>query len=74
VVVLHEYVNIWFNRNIVPEGTLRKIKLKFISMRTYNSKQEKKEHYASHPWVEAFPTSKNLPSLFHLETMSAFHF
>jgi hypothetical protein len=41
-------------------------------MRTYNSKQEKKEHYASHPWVEAFPTSKNLPSLFHLETMSAF--
>jgi len=44
VVVLHVYVNIWFNRNVVPEGTLRKIKLKFISMGTYNSKQEKKEN------------------------------
>jgi len=45
VVVLHVYVNIWFNRNVVPEGTLRKIKLKFISMGTYNSnKQGKKEN------------------------------
>jgi hypothetical protein len=50
VVVLRVYVNIWFNRNVVPEGTLRKIKLKFISMGTYNSKQQKKEeHYGSHP-------------------------
>ena len=45
VVALHVYVNIWFNRNVVPEGTLRKIKLKFISMGTYNSnKQGKKEN------------------------------
>lgn len=41
VIVLHVHVSIWFNRNIGPEGTLRKIKLKFISMGTYNCKQQK---------------------------------